>query len=461
MFGAGNGMSERHVLLQDAALAPLAAALREGSLGLQDYIAATCERIDEIDPLLEAFVPEPDRRARLQADAEALSSRYPDPVERPALYGVLAGIKDIFRVDGLPTRAGSALPANVLAGAEAACVTRLRRAGALSAGKTVTAEFAFLEPGPTHNPHNLSHTPGGSSSGSAAAVAAGLCALAIGTQTVGSVIRPAAFCGIVGFKPSYGRIPADGVIYSSPSLDTIGIFTQDVAGMALAASVLCMGWQPARDLRRPVLGVPDGPYLAQTSAEGIRTFEATLAAVQAAGYEVRRVPVLREIAAIARRHTRLVAGEMARVHRDWFGGYGDLYRPQTAALIREGVDIGDDELGEARASRIVLREELAQTMQVAGIDLWVCPAAPGPAPGSLVTTGNSAMNLPWTHAGLPAITVPAGRSSDGLPFGLQIVAPFMADEHLLEWAEELAVVAKGVEVSMRLESGGENGQNHA
>lgn len=438
-------MSERPRLLQEAPLAPLAAALRSGDYDVRDYIAAACDRIDTIDPLVEAFVPEAGRRTRLEAEAADLLQHYPNTIARPPLYGVLAGIKDIFRVDGLPTRAGSALPPEVLAAPEAACVTLLRQAGALVAGKTVTAEFAFLEPGPTHNPHNLQHTPGGSSSGSAAAVAAGLCALAIGTQTVGSVIRPAAFCGIVGFKPSYGRIPADGVIYSSPSLDTIGIFTQDVAGMELAAAVLCAGWQPAGDLPRPVLGVPDGPYLDQASPEGLHRFEATLVALQAAGYEIRRVPLLQDIAAIARRHFRLVAGEMAHVHRDLFGTYGELYRPATAALIREGAEVGEQELKEARESLVTLRDELAQTMESAGIDLWVCPSAPGPAPVTLATTGNSAMNLPWTHAGMPAISVPAGYASDGLPLGLQVVAPFMADERLLGWAEEIAVLARDVD----------------
>ena len=440
-------MSTRPPLLEDVPLAPLAARLRAGEEDLLGYVRAACDRIDASDPLIEAFVAEPDRRARLLAEAGALAQHYPSTPGRPPLHGVLAGIKDIFHVAGLPTRAGSALPPEVLAGPEAACVTLLRAAGALVAGKTVTAEFAFLEPGPTRNPHNLGHTPGGSSSGSAAAVAAGLCPLAIGTQTVGSVIRPAAFCGIVGFKPSYGRIPAGGLIGSAPSFDTIGVFTQDVPGMALAAAVLCAGWRTAGDLPRPVLGIPEGPYLDQASPEGMRGFEAAVAALRAAGYEIRRVPVLADIAAIARRHTRLVAGEMAQVHATWFSRWGPRYRPQTAALIGEGADIGEEELREARAGRAMVRAELEQSMDRAGIDLWICPAAPGPAPASLATTGNSAMNLPWTHAGMPAITVPAGRAHTGLPLGLQVVARFGGDERLLGWAEELAVVMAGLKVA--------------
>ena len=149
------------------------------------------------------------------------------------------GVKDIFHAAGFETRAGSQLPPELLTGPEADAVGRLRAAGCLILGKTVTTEFAYYEPEPTRNPHNLAHTPGGSSSGSAAAVAAGLAPLALGTQTIGSVIRPAAFCGIVGFKPSYGRISPEGLIFFSPSLDHVGLFTQDVAGMSLAAAVLC------------------------------------------------------------------------------------------------------------------------------------------------------------------------------------------------------------------------------
>ena len=162
---------------------------------------------------------------------------------------------------------------------------RLRDAGALIAGKTVTTEFAYFEPGPTRNPHNLSHTPGGSSSGSAAAVAAGMVPLALGTQTIGSVIRPAAFCGVVGFKPTLQRIPTAGVLYFSRTLDQIGLFTQDVAGMEAAASVLCEEWEDVRlsedDI--PVLGVADGPYLRQASQEALAAFKQQLQRLEETG----------------------------------------------------------------------------------------------------------------------------------------------------------------------------------
>ncbi|NLE75890.1 MAG: amidase [Chloroflexi bacterium] len=421
-------------------LADQVPALRSGRRSLLAEVETVCDRLEALDPQVQAFLPEADRRARLRRDAQALLERYPDPAARPPLFGAFLAVKDIFRVEGFATGCGTALPSSLFDGPEAACVTNLRQAGALIVGKTVTTEFAYLEPGPTRNPHNLGHTPGGSSSGSAAAAAAGFCALALGTQTVGSVIRPAAYCGVVGYKPSYGRISPEGVIPFSRSADHIGCFTADAAGMALAAAVLCRAWEPAAVTRRPVLGVPEGPYLMQATAEGLGRFDAQVAYLTAAGYTVKRVPALTKPQAVAARHRQMIAAELAEVHREWFTAYEGLYRPLTAALIREGQTVRPEDLAAARQGRAHLRAKLHEQMRDAGIDLWVCPAAPGPAPEGISSTGDSAMNLPWTHAGLPVVTLPAGRAANGLPLGLQVAAPFMADERLLAWAGPLAAV---------------------
>ncbi|TKX77248.1 hypothetical protein EXE53_27620 [Halorubrum sp. SD626R] len=248
------------------------------------------ERAAAVDPEIEALVAEEGRWERLRDQAAALTERYPDPADRPPLYGVPVGVKDIFHVEELPTRAGSDLPPGVITGDEAAAVTALRRAGALVLGKTVTTEFAHMSPGPTRNPHDTDRTPGGSSSGSAAAVAAGLCPVAFGTQTIGSVIRPAAFCGVVGYKPSFGRISTEGVIPLSESVDHVGVFTQDTAGVSLVAPLLCDSWRtlPA-PTERPTIGVPDGAYLEQASDTALDAFEDHLDALTAAGYDVVRV----------------------------------------------------------------------------------------------------------------------------------------------------------------------------
>jgi Asp-tRNA(Asn)/Glu-tRNA(Gln) amidotransferase A subunit family amidase len=433
-----------------APLVETAAALRTGQLDLATYINEICNRIDAAEPQLQALLPEADRRARLLAEAQALQARFPEPAGRPPLYGIPAGIKDVFFVDGFPTRAGSQLPPELFVEPEGDCVRALRHAGALILGKTVTTEFAYFEPGPTRNPHNLAYSPGGSSSGSAAAVAAGFCPLAIGTQVIGSTIRPAAFCGIVGFKSSSRRIPITGWILSSEALEHVGIFTQNVAGMELAASLLCQNWQTidaAEPVALPVLGVPDGPYLAQASPEGLAAFEKQLVLLEKAGYSVRRVRAMEDIEAVNHRHSRVLFAEMARVHARWFAQYGSLYRPRTAAAIREGQEVSAEELAASRGSPAKLRGELEALMAQAGIDLWVCPSTTGPAPEGLSSTGSPLMNLPWTHAGMPAISLPAGRAASGLPLGLQCVGAFMADERLLKWAAPMAEIIQAASYS--------------
>jgi Asp-tRNA(Asn)/Glu-tRNA(Gln) amidotransferase A subunit family amidase len=431
------------MLLHAAPLIETAAVLRSGDLDLFAYINEMCDLIEAEEPQIQALLPEDDRRARLLADARALQASYPDPAARPPLYGILAGIKDMFFVDGFATRCGSRLPPETFRGQEGDYLQALRRAGALILGKTVTTEFAYFEPGPTRNPHNLAYSPGGSSSGSAAAVAAGYCPLAIGTQVIGSTVRPAAFCGIVGFKSSHARIPINGWILSSEALEHIGIFTQDVAGARLAASLMCENWQPAEraisnDL--PVLGVPEGRFLAQASAEGLVAFERQLALLEQAGYTARRVQVLPDIEVINRRHSRIFSAQMAREHAPWFDQYVSLYRPRTLAALQEGQEISDQELAELLPGRLALRQTLEETMDRAGIDLWVCPSAPGPAPEGLATTGSPLMNLPWTHAGMPAISLPAGSAANGLPLGFQCIGRFMQDERLLAWAEPMAKI---------------------
>ena len=395
-------------------------------------------RFEETEPGIQAFLPERGRFERLRREAVSLVVDGPSVETRTALFGALAGVKDIFRVDGFETRAGSRLPPEEFSGAEAVCVSALRRTGVLILGKTVTTEFAYFVPGPTRNPRNRKHTPGGSSSGSAAAVAAGMCSLALGTQTIGSIIRPAAFCGIVGIKPTYGRISRDGVIPLSPSFDHVGFFTADVAFARRAAPLLYEDWhEPPPALERPVLGVPDGPYLACAAPEALAHFESTCRFLSDAGYTVRRLPALQDFERIRARHQLILAFEAARVHRSWFEKYEHLYAPKTAQLIRQGVGISEDEWAAALQERRRFQDDLHSLMEVDAIDLWITPATPAAAPRGLNSTGDPVMNLPWTQAGLPALTLPAGTSAEGLPLGVQLVARPSHDEMLLEWASGL------------------------
>ena len=403
------------------------------------------QRFAEIEPRIHAFVPGagPDWEG-LHRQAEALSERFPDPDDRPPLWGLPVAVKDIFHVEGFPTRAGSTLPPEELAGSEGPVVRALRDAGALILGKSATTEFAYFAPGPTENPHRAGHTPGGSSSGSAAA-AAGLCSLALGTQTIGSVIRPAAFCGVVGFKPSYDRLSCEGVIPLAPSYDHIGLFALSVAAVTRAAAALLPDWAPsgtsqATPERAPVLGIPEGPYLDRSSVPGLAHFEETAERLHALGCRVVTVPAFSDFDEIERRHRRLLAYEAHEthaVHRDWFLRHEKRYHPTTAALIRQGREVPSETAREVRAARRELRDELHRLMDRHGLDVWIAPPALGAAPKGLDSTDDPVMNLPWTQAGLPAIQLPAGRDDQELPMGLQVVGRFGADGRLLTWAWKL------------------------
>lgn len=418
-------------------------SLRAGEPTLPEYIAQVEARFLEREPAIHAFLPEDGRFDRLRREAGQLLVRFPEQIARPPLYAVMVGVKDIFRVAGFPTRAGSRLPPEDLAGEQAESVSRLEAAGALILGKTVTAEFAYFAPGPTRNPHHPDHTPGGSSSGSAAAVAAGLCPLALGTQTIGSIVRPAAFCGVVGLKPTYERISRGGVIPLSPSLDHVGFFTRDVPTARLAAAVLYRDWNKTTPPdRRPILGIPDGAYLGHASPMGRANFDETCRRLRAAGYEIRSVEVMSDFDDITARHRLIVTAEAARVHQAWFDKYADLYAARTADLIRDGQSITDSQLQLALDGRERLRTELTATMESHGLDIWVAPSAPGTAPQGLDSTGDPVMNLPWTQAGLPALNLPSGADEAGLPFGVQLVGRWNQDEQLLAWADDIEKVLR-------------------
>lgn len=394
-------------------------------------------RFAEREPQVLAFLPEPDRFGRLRAEAAALEARFPVPDARPALFGLPLAVKDIFHVRGFVTRAGSQLSENVLQGEEGDAVAALRRAGVLIAGKAVTTEFAFFGPGPTRNPRDPARTPGGSSSGSAAAVAAGLADLALGTQTIGSILRPASYCGVVGYKPSYERVPRTGVIPLAPSYDTVGLLAKDIGLLTAGAAAIVGDWAPVSPGRKPVLAVPEGPYLRRCDTVMETAFRNTVSRLVRAGYGVISVPMFPDFDAIRERHYALTSFEAADVHRAWYAAYRQRYHLKTIDLIQHGQTVHPEVAEEARAARIALRESTAAVMRTEGADLWLSPAAVGAAPRGLDATGDPVMNLPWTQAGMPALTFPMALDADGMPLGLQIAGAFGADESLLAWAADL------------------------
>jgi Asp-tRNA(Asn)/Glu-tRNA(Gln) amidotransferase A subunit family amidase len=416
-------------------LADLLSKLRSGEMSLVDSVeeSCTCAAVDDSE--VRALLAEPGRRERLLCEAAELVRRYPNVASRPPLFGALVGVKDLFNVDGFATRAGSQLPPELFAGTESSVVTALRHAGALVFGKTVTTEFAYFEPGPTRNPRNTAHTPGGSSSGSAASVAANYCEIALGTQTIGSITRPASYCGVVGVKPSYGRVAGDGLVPFSAAVDSVGFFTRDTSSLAEISAVLVHDWKPSEVEKaskcKPVFGVPVGSYLEQANAECRANFERQLERFAAAGFSVVRVPLFGEIAGLNLLHRQLVAAEFAVVHREWFARHAGLYRKGSRDLFEFGLSVSSEVLARGRDNRILLREMLAARAKENGIDVWLSPSTLDAAPEGIGATGSPLMNLPWTHAGVPTLSLPAGVAANGLPFGLQFAGMFSGDERLL------------------------------
>eukprot|EP00746_Dinoflagellata_sp_MGD_P128040 gnl/MRDRNA2_/MRDRNA2_62480_c0_seq1.p1 gnl/MRDRNA2_/MRDRNA2_62480_c0~~gnl/MRDRNA2_/MRDRNA2_62480_c0_seq1.p1 ORF type:complete len:496 (+),score=82.97 gnl/MRDRNA2_/MRDRNA2_62480_c0_seq1:92-1579(+) len=448
----------------------LLAALKEASEGiegLRSMLNQCCDRMDFCEPHIRALLPEPQRRERILAAAEEIVTR---KGELP-LRGLLLGVKDIITAEGFITRCGSAMPAEEAHDLppEAAVVRKLRDAGMIVGGKCVTTEFASADPGPTANPWNPAHTPGGSSSGSAAAVAAGEVHVALGTQTVGSVARPGTFCGICAFKPTFGRILTEGVAILAPSADTVGLYTDSVAGMKLVAPVAVEDWNPAKAVglkKLPVLGVPHGAYLKTFSKKSLDAFEETLSDLQQAGVHIIRVQgVMEDDQNIRTRHLAMINYEWAHSLKPQFDKYASLFRSKTAMNVVRGLNRTAESVKEGREGRLLLRTQLEKAMDAAEIDLWVMPGSiQTPAPKGLDSTGEYNAQLPWTHSGLPTLSLKAGMvdakhadvspigkmtlddgSPSPLPFGLQLAARFGADEALLHWSvqlEELGIADK-------------------
>ena len=354
------------------------------------------------------------------------------------LAGLVLGVKDVIDVAGMPTTHGSPIYAANIAAADAESVARLRAAGAVVLGKTVTAEFATYHPGPTANPRNLAHTPGGSSSGSAAVVADGQADLALGTQTAGSMIRPACFCGTLGFKPSFGRYPLGGVLETSPSLDTLGLFARNLAVLTAADAVLAREDDTPPAVPGLTVGLCRSPAWSEASEEMQAAFDAFAGQLVAARHRVmtRELPEPFERLAAAqalihRREAAMVMGHIRLAHPP------EVSR-EFAAMIDEGASASE---ADYQAALALQRECKALAGEVfAGVDMLLVPGAPGAAPDGLAATGNPAFQRIWTALGAPCLGFPAAWREDGLPLGLQVVAAPGSDRQLLSNAT--AIVAQ-------------------
>ncbi len=405
--------------------------------GLKGLYTRLLERMAALDPVLRVFANGPPDADQVLEECGRIAGRWKNPAVRPPLFGLPVGVKEIIRIAGRPLRCGSLLPADLFAGEEAALVTRLRAAGAVILDYTVSTEFAYAEAGPTCNPHDPAHTPGGSSSGSAAGVAAGFFSIGLGTQTVGSIIRPASYCGVAGFKPSFDRLPMSGIIHFSPSVDHVGLLGVNPRELAAVMAAVDPDWRSAPPPLSLRLALPVGPYLSCALPETVSRLrtkaEALAARLEQAGRSIDlvEVPCFEDMDVLRARHELLIAAEAAEVHRPWFKRYEHMYRPRTRDLLRGGLAVKPAELEAARASRFELRERLHRLMIEHGADFWISPSALGEADPGLHGTGNPIMNLPWTHAGLPALNLPPCRGARGLPLGLQLVGAFERDEEVL------------------------------
>jgi Asp-tRNA(Asn)/Glu-tRNA(Gln) amidotransferase A subunit family amidase len=405
------------------------------------YTEALLARIASLDGEIRAWVwlkPEEAIKAARLSDRHLQSGGAPGP-----LQGVPIGVKDIFATAGVPTEMGSPAFAGHIPDKSAKIIERIEARGGFVMGKTVTTECAFLSPGKTHNPWNPMHTPGGSSSGSAAAVAAGFVPAALGTQTNGSVIRPAAFCGVVGFKPTQGLIPIAGALTFSHTLDQPGIFTRHVEDAAfLAASLADDGAKLSPSIpagsAHPRLAAVKTPVWEQAEDHAKRNFRENIQTIRKGGAQVEEVE-LPEIFSHAHRAIRtIMAVESALNLEELHHNQASLLSSTLKDFIAEGANTGALVYLQALKLRLTLQDELDRFLTK--YDAIITPPATGEAPATLEQTGNPTFCSIWSLCGVPAITIPVGFGPFGLPLGLQIVGPRGKDGQALSaahWCEGL------------------------
>ena len=355
------------------------------------------------------------------------------------LQGVPVGVKDVLDTADMPSEYGSPIWAGHRPRADAAAVAWARAEGAVVLGKTVTTEFATRKPGPTANPCDTARTPGGSSSGSAAGVAARFFPVAFGTQTAGSIIRPAAFCGVVGYKPSFGMISRVGMKVMASGLDTIGVLARCVADCALLAGAVSgrdLGDPERQALRAPRIGLCRSPAWASAAPETVALMEEAATRLSRAGATVADVALPPVFEAAAALHAAVMNGESGRAMGWELSRHRDQLSDDLRQRLEEGLAQGPAALDAANAAFAAAR--LALPAAMAGHDILLTPAAPGEAPLGLGWTGDPAFNALWTGLLVPCVTVPAGLGPNAMPLGLQVVAPAGEDAAALAWAEWVA-----------------------
>jgi Asp-tRNA(Asn)/Glu-tRNA(Gln) amidotransferase A subunit family amidase len=370
------------------------------------------DRIRNMDPSVHAWV-------------QVLPQR---PTGEGTLSEIPFGAKDIMETRGLSTEYGSPIYKGRIGTADAAIVRELRRRGAILLGKTHTTAFAYRTPGPTRNPRNLEHTPGGSSSGSAAAIAAGMVPVALGTQTRGSVLRPASYCGVTGFKASYGLLSMEGVLPLARSLDTLGLFTHTAADMLALWESLGHPVGRAEDF---ALGAPDP--MPEVEPAMAAAFQNALSRLRRAGVSIRPIEIAGMLTRLDEAATTVMFYEGAQFHQQRYKEHGARLA-DMANLVREGLLISGDRYDEAR--RYIAECKARMTELYRATPVMLVPSATGPAPLGLASTGDARMNAPWSALGTPAISIPMPVAG-GLPLGLQLTSDRGEDARVIRTAVRL------------------------
>jgi aspartyl-tRNA(Asn)/glutamyl-tRNA(Gln) amidotransferase subunit A len=436
--------------LSELTASEAAAAIRDKRCSPLELIDALLARIDAVDGRVRAWVRVDRDGARAEARRagdEAARGSFRGP-----LHGVPFGAKDIFYSAGLPTEAGSEILKGFVPTYDATSVARLKAAGAILLGKLHTTEFATFDPAPTRNPWNLEHTPGGSSSGSAAAVAARMVPVSLGTQTAGSVIRPPSYCGLAGIKPTFGRVSVRGVVPLSWTQDHVGFMARSVEDLALVLQIVAghdpadasTAADPVPDYRAalarprpPRVGLLREFFLEKCDAEVARVTRDAVGRLTAAGATVEELKLPASFAIAHAAGWSITKTETAGCHAELYPGNAERYRPGIRAIIEAGSLIPGELYLKALRLRRRLRSDMARLL--GRVDVLLTPTTPTPAPAGM-PTGDPLFQMPWSTTGLPTVTVPCGLSASGLPLGLQLIAAPFAEAPLLaaaRWCEDV------------------------
>ena len=431
--------------------------IKSRDLSPVELVESLLSQYDSLEPNLNAWVYL-DREALL-ADAQQKQEELEKGVNVGPLHGVPIGLKDIYYTAGIPTTACSKVYEGFVPEYDATTVTLLKNAGAIMMGKTVTTEFACMDPSPTKNPWNPAHTPGGSSSGSAVAVATRMCPAALGSQTVGSVLRPASYNGVVGFKPTFGRVSRYGVIPVSWSLDHVGWMARSVEDAALLMQVMAVA-----DPNEPItVGLPAADFMAGLASPSapriglIRRFfydnsdeetrkhtDGIVDQLSRAGATIEEIPLPDSIDTAIEDQRTIMAVEGAAFHQPMYERQSQDYQPKLREMLRQGLATD----GQTYSRALERRQQFTAEMQaLAGkADVLLTPSTPTPALPDITNTGNTMFQGPWTSCGLPVITIPSGLAASGLPFGVQLASAPFSEPKLLaaaRWCENVL----GVELS--------------